>query len=384
LCLLPILSGKLKDISRNEKIVFAVFILFYLASALSFFYSENHDDAGRKLVLKLPILFFPLASLAFKQCTENTRLRLATILNYAFFLPSVISVYNYLINKKLFDQLILESKPLPIEFGYGIYHIQFSIILASAIVFGSFSIIRMLRGQVKDLWFWVLCILTVINFICIHILSARTGLLAMYAGLLIVLLGSIKKTSAKTRLYLISACVIVPLALFFSSTSLQNRLKNSLEDMRVVMTHADANDYSFAMRVAGWGNAVDVIQRHAAGGVGIGDADKVLYDNFATFNPSIQPQNRRNPHNQLLENAVQSGLFSSFLFLLCIFLPMIFRAGNFNKPNYLFVALALLIFTSSNFESILERQASVVAFSVLLALGYTSLRDPERENSSVS
>jgi O-antigen ligase len=383
ICLVGLLNFSPRSISRNEKIIFVIFILFYLASALSFFYSSNQDEATRKLVLKLPILVFPLACIALRNISGNNRHKLVIILNYAAFLPSIVSVYNYLANKTLFDQLILESKPLPIEFGYGIYHIQFSIILASAIVFGCFSIVQMLRQNRRDASFYFLCILTSLNMICIHILSARTGLLGMYFGLVIVFLYSIRQANRKLRLYILPAFIILPLLLFFSSTSLQNRLKNSIEDFRVAINGSNANDYSFAMRVAAWGNSIDVIKKHPVSGVGIGDADEVLPKNFESFNPSIESYNRKNPHNQVLENAVQSGLISSVLFILCLLSIAVLKPSA--KSHYEAIAFVLLFFISSNFESILESQASVVAFSAFLALAYYfALPDKPSSNLPIS
>ena len=100
-----------------------------------------------KIILKLPLLLIPFAVFSFKNVTENLRHKMIVVFNYAMFLPAVVSVYNYLINKTLFDDLILQSKPLPVEFGYGLYHIQFSVLLAAAIVL---AIIVPLMG------FWLL------------------------------------------------------------------------------------------------------------------------------------------------------------------------------------------------------------------------------------
>jgi O-antigen ligase len=345
-----------------------LFGLFYLSTAISILYSDNLDEALRKLVLKLPILFFPLVCMTFKQTTFDSRIKMVGILNYAVFLPAVVSVYNYFLNKRLYDQLILESKPLPVEFGYGIYHIQFSILLASAVVFGMYSIIRMIRENQRNLWLLVIGIITCVNFIAIHILSARTGLVAMYFGIFAIVLSSLRSTSIGFKLGAAAICIILPLTLFFSSTSLQNRLKNSIIDLKVVMSGSNANEYSFAMRVEGWKNAIDIIDRNPFQGVGVGDADKELYNNFASFNPSIDLKNRRNPHNQFLETAVQSGLLSAILFLITLIAPIVLKSSH--RGNSLLIALVLLMFISSNFESILERQASVVAYSTLLAFAY--------------
>lgn len=359
---------KLNPISRNEKLVFLLFLLFYLSSSVSGLYSENTGEALRKLLLKIPILLFPLCYLALKNMGYGMRLKLQAILAYAVFLPAAVSVYNYFINKRLFDQLIQESKPLPIEFGYGIYHIQFSIILACSIVFSVYTLVAQFRDKRMDAWSWFLLLSTLFNFFAIHVLSARTGLLAMYFGLLVLLLNVLWQVGRKARIYLIASAIVLPMVLFVASPSLQKRLRNSIEDLNVVIKGTNANDFSFAMRVAGWHNAIDVIKRHPLQGAGIGDADKVLHENFASFNPSIEPENRRNPHNQILESAAQSGIISSLLFVgLLVAMSFIKSHGSTALPT---TAIALLLFVSSNFESILERQASVIAFSLFLAMAF--------------
>ena len=376
LCLLSLTDIRDTKSGKYEKLIYWLFTLLYVFAAISFFYSEDQDEAVRKLILKLPLLFFPLFYLTLKKTTFNTRIYLVAILNYGVFLPSSVSVYNYISNKKLFDQLILESKPLPIEFGYGIYHIQFSILLAAAVVFGLYAVIRLFRKGRKDIITWTILTLTVVNAVNIHILSARTGLVAMYAGLLAVIAGSLKGIELKYKIMAVAVCILAPAALFLSSTSLQNRLKNSLVDLKVVMSGSNANEYSFAMRVEGWKNAIDIIDRHPLEGVGIGDADKELYENFKTFNPSIEPNNRRNPHHQMLENAVQSGVPSALLFLILLIVIMT-RKTSSPHGNHLLTGIVLLLFISSNFESILESQASIVAFSAFLALAYVfDRKDP--------
>jgi O-antigen ligase len=152
--------------------------------------------------------------------------------------------------------------------------------------------------------------------------------------------------------------------MFSMSSSLRNRVSNTIADFEVAWNGKDANDYSFAMRVQAWKNAIQVIKKNPILGVGIGDADKELQDNFAQMNSTITSANRKNPHFQFFETAAQSGLISASLYLL-ILLFAIF--GQSNK-NYALASISLLLFIASCFESILERQASVVAFSVFMAL----------------
>ena len=365
-------------LTLKEKWFSSLFILFYGFIFLSYFNSEDTEEATRKLILKLPILFFPLVLFAVKNIAELTKFRAILALNYAFFVPGFISVYNYLINKQLFDQLILESKPLPIEFGYGIYHIQFSILMAIAVLLGVFLFFETLKKRKLNWIGYGLIFLVICNFIFIHILSARTGLLALYIGLSFFVAQVFTIIQLKQRLILTFFVFLIPIVLFVFSSSLQNRVKNSVEDFKVVWNNANANDYSFAMRVKAWKNGISVIGANFFFGTGIGDADKVLEQNFEKEDASILPQNRRNPHFQTLETWVQSGVFAA-LMLVCIWVFSFFRFKE--KYNWHFLALVSLLFVASCFESILERQVSVIAFSFFIAFVLVKIPKIETHDS---
>jgi len=364
LSIIGILQFKFREFSKFETAISLLFVLFFLSSAASFLYSQNTEEASRKLILKLPILCFPLVFNALKKSESKHFISMVLIGLYAMYLPSIVSVYNYLSNKTLFDQLILESKPLPIEFGYGIYHIQFSIILAISVVFAVYLLLQRNKWNLSKINVSVISAIGLSNFIFLHILSARTGLLAMYFGLLIILLPVLFKLPLRNKIIAISLGLTLPLIMFAMSSSLRNRVSNTLADFEVAWNGKDANDYSFAMRVQAWKNAVQVIKKNPILGIGIGDADKELQKNFAQMNSSITPANRKNPHFQFLETASQSGLISASLYLLIVLFSIF---GQSNK-NYILASMALLLFLASCFESILERQASVVAFSAFMAL----------------
>jgi O-antigen ligase len=359
-----LLQLNLKEFTKFELALSALFVLFFLSSAASFLYSQNTDEASRKLILKLPILCFPLVFNALKKIESKHFPNIVLIGLYAMYLPALVSVYNYISNKTLFDQLILESKPLPIEFGYGIYHIQFSILLAMSTVLGVYLLLHRKSWNLSAFNKTFIGIISLLNFVFLHILSARTGLLALYFGLIMILIPALIKMPLKSKIISILAGLLLPVLILSASSSLRNRLRNTAADFEVAWSGKDANDYSFAMRVQAWKNATQVIKKNALIGVGIGDADKVLQENFAQMNSSISPANRKNPHFQFLETATQSGLVSACVFLLIIAFSL---SGNSNK-NSLLASVALLLFLASCFESILERQASVVAFAAFIAL----------------
>ena len=371
LSVLGIIQFKTSTIDTFEKRICIGMLLFYMLMLISAFVSSNSDEAIRKLILKLPILIFPLLLFALKALKTSHKYLLILCLSYAVFLPGIVSIYNYFSNKVLFDQLILESKPLPIEFGYGIYHIQFSILLACSIVLNAFAIIQHQTLEMTPLQKRLLWLMGILNLIILHILSARTGLLACYVGLFSLMLFQFKFLKPNYRVLTIVITLSIPVLMFIGSQSFRNRMLNTVEDFKVAWEGKDANDYSFALRVQAWKNAVQIIQSHPLIGVGIGDADNELFQQFAISNPSILEHNRKNPHFQLLETAVQSGLLSALILLfLCLYMGV-------QKHHLALAALCNLLLIASCFESILERQSSVIGFAFMLAFALALNQRPK-------
>jgi O-antigen ligase len=355
----------------------AILVISFLLSLLSIINTQNLDEGFRKLVLKLPLFCFPFVLLSLSTCDAQLKKYLVIIFTYAMYLPGLISVYNYYINKRLFDDLILQSKPLPIEFGYGIYHIQFSVLLAASIIIGLYYIIHLFHSKKIDIYFYLLLFLVGSNFVFIHVLTARTGILAMYLALIVLILISLPKLKLKTKVLISLSTILLPIIMIVSSSALKNRLKNSFEDIHVVMQGKDVNDYSFAMRVEAWRNAWDLSKKYRLIGVGIGDVELELNQNFANFNPSVLPKNRRSPHLQFLETMVESGLINAFL--LFLFFLLLFIRGFQQKGFILALLLGVVFFVSSCFESILERQATMVGFAMLMAFGLSFIKNENKK-----
>lgn len=376
--IIGIISFKKYNLSSSEKKIGLVLVISFMLTALSLIFTNNFNTSFDKIILKLPLLLIPFAVFSFKNVTENLRQKMIVVFNYAMFLPAVVSVYNYLINKTLFDDLILQSKPLPVEFGYGLYHIQFSVLLAAAIVLG---VIALLQNTISNnqMTFWFLLVLVGVNIVSLHLLSARTGLLSLYAAAFVVIYQYFKKIELKKKITISALVILLPLLFILFSTSLKNRIFNTYEDLKVTVSGKDANDYSMAMRVAAWYNAFDVIKENPLLGVGVGNVEAVLKENFEEFNPQITPQNRKNPHNQFIETAVESGVLNGVLLLVFFGLLLFLKFDKQTKISL--SAIGILFFTACLFESLLERQSTVVGIVMIVAfiLGSNTKTDTENK-----
>ncbi|MBC7425794.1 MAG: O-antigen ligase family protein, partial [Bacteroidia bacterium] len=307
---------------------FIVSITFYIWCTFGYFYSEDQAEALRKIVLKLPLLTLPLAYYSFIQLSSKQKALVILIFCIAIYLPAAVSCINYFTNKTFFDMMVLHSKPIPVEFGYGIHHIEFAVLSAIAVISGLYYCV--FSDKYKSKVIRILFIfLTVSNFIFMHILSARTGLIALYAAVFTgMMMFVFKSKKTKIGIIAIGLFIVVPVAAYFLSGSLRNRVENTYRDLEVVIQKKDANEHSFAMRVDAWLTASDIIKQHPVAGVGIGDGGTEMQKQYVKNNSRLSVYNRKNPHNQFIECAVQSGLVAAGLLLLLILSPLFYRRWN--------------------------------------------------------
>jgi O-antigen ligase len=352
------------------KIVTLLFLFFIAIHVMGILLSENLDEALRKFALKIPFLLLPFAIVILANLSRNQWLYLVLIFIYFTFFTGSVSTLIYLKNKEYFDPLVLQAKPIPINFGYGMFHIQFSILNAFACFAGIYFLMR--RTFLTTLIFSYdmlkisLGVITFVNILNLHILSARTGLIAFYLAVFIVGLVYTYKYQKKFMLPLILICTLLPLAAYWISGSFSNRVKNSVEDITTIIYAQDPNDKSVAMRIEAWKTAWQIIKNKPFTGVGLGDMEISMQKQYEQNNSQLIPFNRKNPHNQFLETGVHLGMLG--IILLIFFWLLLFQKF---KSNYLAIGFAIMLLFSFFFESMLERQVSIVFFSFWVGLFFT-------------
>jgi O-antigen ligase len=323
--------------------------------------SENKQIATDVFLNKLPFLFFPLIIIALKQLPQRKLVQIAVFYIYMCYFTAAVSVFVYFRNKDYFDILILQAKSIPVSFGYGVFHIQFSILLALSILLGLWLVWKPMRSSTWYFKLFLICV-TILNFFFMHILAARTGLIAIYLILIFVVIGVLFKNYPKKAIYITLFLALLVVAMFQFSDSLKNRLINTGEDLKVVMTLDNPNEQSLATRVEAWRISLILIKENPITGIGLGDVESRMWAKYPEANTRLQPRNYKKPHNQFLETALQGGIFAF------IFLTLIFFVYYRNNKRFLLVKSFLFLFIFSFiFESMLERQVSTVAFGFFLA-----------------
>lgn len=328
--------------------------------ALVQFVHGQQEGWEQKIMLRLPLLAFPLVISVWRNQRINSAFITAMALVHCWLAGA--SVLNYAAHFRFLNQMVLESKPLPL-FSQ-VYHIEFSIMLAVFSLSGLFELVRRGSEIRVNLWLQLLFAATVLNVIFLHVLSVRSGMLAFWAGAVagLWLTGPIGGRKL-VRIIILIVAMLISVAVL--TPSIRNRVVNTLDDLRTVRTGGDVNDKSFGRRWEAWKTGLEVVKNRPLAGVGLCGVEAALQAQFNATGSSLHPTNRIMPHNQWLDFTLQSGIPAGILYLL-FFIMAGFRALRERLPFFAGVLFAIML--SGMFESLLERQAGVITALVGLTL----------------
>lgn len=365
--------ANLKKIITPPTLLFVLLWLWLLASGL---YSEDTKTWWSISSRKMTLLLLPIGMGIYNRMTRKQLWGVLFFFHAVITFFSVASSINYILHYKEINYCLLASKSVPVwpntdcnmPEGIGITHIYFGVLMSFAIIT---AVYYLLKEKEVIFFRWerkLMAGLVGLNFILIHLLSARTGLVALYGGLGLLALNAVWKYRKKTWVWLLLAALpLAPIAAYWLVPSFQNKMTNTVRDLEIRKQGGDINHRSFLMRLEAWNTGLDIIKEHPLTGVGAGDLDAEMAARYDKNNSPLWKENRVMPHNQFIENAVQMGLGYVVLLLITIFWPLL----NYKRTNPLQWALAFMFFFAMCFESTLERQIGVTLFpfAVFLA-GY--------------
>jgi O-antigen ligase len=275
-------------------------------------------------------------------------------------LVNSISIFNYFLNKDHFDALLLQSKHIPV----GIHHIHFGVLNGMIIILllGSFFVANTFNKFLKVITILFLLII----FISFHILSSRTGLLAFYgASLIMLVVYAMQKRQFKIVLLGLLTMGISLAASYSLSSSFQNKVANSLEDMSSWGKGEEINFKSMGMRMEAARMCVDIISQNPLG-VGAAYQDSAMATTYDNLNSVLLDENRVGPHNQFLEFGVKYG-WVGIILLVYFFFSLFLWAGD---SSFSMWGIVVFILIAVLFESLLERQASLYFLALLVPFSY--------------
>ncbi|HEY6954307.1 MAG TPA: O-antigen ligase family protein [Flavisolibacter sp.] len=341
-------------------------LLFFIPFA-TWFWTEDKTMWVRFVRIKLPLLLFPLAFAGKWQLSPRQWRWIAYTFLAFVFVGSCWSLWQYFQNIHLFHEQYLKAKliPTPLEND----HVRFSLLVALAIV----CLVLLMKQDVSKTRRLLGAILLVFFIAFLHVLSARTGLIAFYIFVLFVIVYlTLKSKQLKWVIGLSILIVGLPVAAWFLFPSFQNRLRYNRYDL----SNAKENKYvpgsNDGKRIlslkAGW----NVLQQHPFG-VG-GDVVDKTYEWYDANVPAMNEEEKLFPSSEPLMYAGFAGWIGLLLFtaamLLSFFEPV--------KNDYFFwFTLNALMAFSFLFDIGLEAQFGVFIYAFIVLWWWKWLGRPE-------
>lgn len=342
-----------KPKSSLSNLYFVFLILLVGLCILDVYRANNMEEWVSSIEIKLALVILPFAILVFKNKLTSDFLKIISIVFcVSISFSTLASMINYWLHFEEINQLVLQSKNVPIIGG--MHHITYSVYCAFAVIL---SAVLAYSGK---RWLWLL---SVINFIGLHILTARTGLVGFYFTCIILGLVYILNHKPNTKILIsgIAAILFIPIAAYFGIGSFHNRVLNTIADIKVIQHQTDVNYQSMGMRVEASKTAYGIIKKNPIFGVGCSNIKEYMAAQYEINNTNLFLENRILPHNQFIMETTVHGIIGLLVLLAFFLLPLF---NPLQKLPLLFISLWSLCFFACMFECLFDRQHGIILVSL--------------------
>jgi O-antigen ligase len=348
-------------IEKTRRALFFLFIFFFSWQLAGILYSENIPAAFRNIEVRLSFFLFPLL-LIYPGKTIKAKayfiLKAFAISNFLF----VVFCYAFAFWRSIsFVNGITDFNPHPANepwlnyfYAMKLAIFQHPSYLALYTLFSAFIALNSFFDNSKSikkriLWLLICLILLVTVFY----LSSRAGILAAILGMLLYFFRQSRRgTASRTVLIGIIAFILISIPLLISNPRVGNYIR-SLSDW-----HAESNA-SQNGRIVIWKSVANIIKENTILGVGTGDIQDQMNQEYDKIGRSDLARGNFNSHNQFIEILIENGVVGLLIFVM-IFVAMLYIAVR--EWNLLLVMFILIVFVSFMFETMLNRLAGVTFF----------------------
>lgn len=338
----------------------AFFSLSFLFLLLSFFYSDNLKYLGERLQIKVPILLY---ALIWPSIGILSKKQIKAIF-YSLVGVCVISaggiLTNYALHFEEINQLYLQSKIMPGP----INHIRYSLLIVFAICVIYYYIKQQHAESKTEKKLLMTTAIFLILFL--HIYSVRSGLLTLYAVIVISVINQVIATKNYKQIGIaVGALVGIVMISLAISPTMRNKLINTKQDVNVYANQEDPNFNSLATRMVSYKTALEIAKENILWGCGQGDLRDKNDALFRRDYPSIITPII--PHNQFIYYLAATGLIGLIIFTIAFTAP--FWLSKFYKFELMQVAYVILLL-AFQFEAMIETQIGVACTLLIVLFPY--------------
>ena len=340
-----------------------LFFVFYLLHVISVLYSSDTGVAWFDLEIKLPLLFFPLLS-ALLLIKGNNKRRENLLL--AFVVGNFVAILICLGFALWGHDYLASSNFQYTELSYFHHPSYFAMYLAFALAILLFYFLPRYQKKGQGNGIGVILFLSFVLAGFIILLSSRAGILALFIVVLLKIIHFISYLEIKT--YLKYGIFFLMLGILVFVASKNQRVQKGVDNFKTIVSaeNPDSDLNSMHVRYIIWKSGIKILQNHGIIGVGNGDVkNRLMSKADELYGQDVDLKHHYNAHNQFLDSFLALGIPGLLVLLLLIFWPGVYAI---KKGQYLLLSLALILFVSLFFESMVNRQAGVVFFAFFLPL----------------
>lgn len=348
------LGGQLRAFVRSPLLVGMA--LLFAVPLVSGLWSEDKATWIDVLRVKLPLLLFPLAFAGGWQLNPKQWRYVGYTFLLLLLVTSVSSFVVYLQNLQAVHEGYLKAKVIATPLMND--HVRYSWLVACGVLLCLFLIHKREAPRlnvvfaVPGLWFTVF----------LHVLAARTGVLALYIILLSYAGWVAFRKSRRAGLVGAGLLVALPLVAWLALPTFQNRLAYFLYDIghvkeQVYLPGSNDGNRSRSL-LAGWA----ILRQHPLG-VGAGDVQHEADRWYGTNVPGILPADRIYPSSEWLVYGAMAGWLGVIVFTAVMLLPLFLKEV---KHRLFWVLLNGITAFSFLFDVGLEVQYGVFLYTFLV------------------
>ena len=334
--------------NNRYNLLLSALLLIPLVSGL---WSHNMNAWWHECLVKVPLVAIPFAFYKPGVLDIKGRLIVNVLIVVAVTLGTFWSIAHYFINSVSMQNGYLQSTLLPVPLAND--HVLFSWLVVIAII-----LIPCILKEVKPRQAFVITayIVFVWLIIFLHILAARTGLIAFYAVGVFWIFSALRTRSFKFNISLSILLLTLPILCYFILPTFHNRVIYVLYDLQQYSRGSFPQGFSDVSRIASYQGGLTIIRQHPLLGVGFGDVNDTMQAFYRVNFPEFTAHDSILPHNEWLMYAAGGGLIAIAIFTACILYPFTLR------KNHSLTAFQITALFCCMFDLPLELQNGVFIF----------------------
>ncbi|WP_225035909.1 O-antigen ligase family protein [Winogradskyella sp. SM1960] len=351
------IKAKLQKAKQSR--IITLYFLFFILQIVGMLYTDNREFGMKRIITQLPILILPLILLSEELCLKKMNVLLDGFRYW------ILTVFLFYIAQHVFmDENSLETFVLFIitdRLGISQFYVVFILLIPIITTVNAIRNKKNITLNIILLAFFVFFLFLLGNKTSVFILFILSVLFAFQRN---TLFNSIWK---KVTIIVVGIILVISA---YNMPGIQKRVdvlvkttdfnietiitKNSVTHTKNTLEHRLLINYI----------TINEVVDNFPFGVGTGDYQDVLNNNYDAINFKQGICHEFNNHNQYLSEFLKTGILSGTVFLLLMF--SLIRQSNFNNQYYIYIVLSFAV--ACLFESYLDRQHGVVIFAFIIPL----------------